>query len=240
MDVISPKYLMAMPLHAVTEVHGEAGLRQRFTLEIERFPAEQQARIRGALDLATELHRDDRRTREPYINHLLRSATRVIRHYQVDDADVVIATLLHDSVEDHAEDLAGGRLGDPTETALGVIADRFGSRVADLVRAVTNPEYDDDRDHHVQYREHVAESLEHNPWARVVKVSDFTDNGVGLIHTTPGPKLHKLARKYRPVVPILRDMVTRPDTPLADEVKQRIIEQLDLAEMRFDAILGPP
>jgi (p)ppGpp synthase/HD superfamily hydrolase len=236
-DVVSPKYLLTMPLHAVTEIHGEAGLRQRFLLEIDKFSDEQQIRIREALDLATELHRDDRRTREPYLNHLLRSATRVIRHYQVDDIDVVIATVLHDSVEDHAEELAGGRPGDPTEAALDVIAERFGDRVADLVRAVTNPEYDDDRDHHVQYREHVAESLEHNPWARVVKVSDFTDNGVGLIHTTPGPKLHKLARKYRPVVPILRDMVTRPDTPLADEVKQRIIEQLDLAEMRFDAIL---
>ena len=144
------------------------------------------------------------------MNHLLRSATRVIRHYQVDDVDVVIATLLHDAVEDHAEEIAGDRPGDPTEAALAVIAERFGPRVADLVRAVTNPEYDDDRDHHVQYREHVADSLEDNPWARVVKVSDFTDNGVGLIHTMPGPKLHKLANKYRPLVPILRDMVEPP------------------------------
>jgi hypothetical protein len=132
----------------------------------------------------------------------------------------------------------GDRPGDPTEAALAVIAERFGPRVADLVRAVTNPTYDDDRDHHVQYREHVAHSLEHNPWARVVKLSDFTDNGVGLIHTTPGPKLNKLANKYRPLVPILRDMVTRPDTPLADEVKLYISEQLDVAEERFDAILG--
>ncbi len=240
MDAVAPQYLMTMPLHAVTEVHGEAGLRQRFGLEIAKFPDEQQVRIREALTLATELHRDDRRTREPYMNHLLRSATRVIRHYQVDDVDVVIATLLHDSVEDHAEEIAGDRSGDPTEVALAVIAERFGPRVAELVRAVTNPEYDDDRDHHVQYREHVAHSLEDNPWARVVKLSDFTDNGVGLIHTLPGPKLHKLASKYRPLLPILRDMVSRPDTPLSDEVKERIFEQLDLAEVRFDAILGSP
>ena len=30
--------------------------------------------------------------------------------------------------------------------------------------------------------------------ARVIKVPDFTDNAVGLFHTT-GPKLHSLARK---------------------------------------------
>jgi hypothetical protein len=31
-------------------------------------------------------------------------------------------------------------------------------------------------------------------WARVIKVSDFTHNAVGLLHTT-GPKLRSLARK---------------------------------------------
>jgi hypothetical protein len=33
-------------------------------------------------------------------------------------------------------------------------------------------------------------------------------------------------------------MVTRPDTPLSDAVKLYISEQLDVAEERFDAILG--
>ena len=33
----------------------------------------------------------------------------------------------------------------------------------------------------------VTASLHATPWARVIKVSDFTDNAVGLIHTT-GPK----------------------------------------------------
>ena len=37
MDAVAPQYLMTMPLHAVTEVHGEAGLRQRFGLEIASF-----------------------------------------------------------------------------------------------------------------------------------------------------------------------------------------------------------
>ena len=49
MDAVAPQYLMTMPLHAVTEVHGEAGLRQRFGLEIAKFPDEQQVRIREAL-----------------------------------------------------------------------------------------------------------------------------------------------------------------------------------------------
>jgi hypothetical protein len=111
--------------------------------------------------------------------------------------------------------------------------------VAALVAAVTNPEYDPDRDRDEQYRAHLAESLDREPWARVIKVSDFTDNGVGVIHST-GDKVHRSARKYRPLVPLFRDLVTRPDTPLAAEVRTHILGQLDLAEQRFAAILDGP
>ena len=65
--------------------------------------------------------------------------------------------------------------------------------------------------------------------------SDFTDNGAGLVHMT-GPKLDKLASKYAPLVPILREMIARPDTPLSDDAKGRIFDQLDRAAGRFDAI----
>ena len=77
-----------------------------------------------------------------------------------------------------------------------MLAAEFGPRVAELVAAVTNPEYAPDRDTHEQYREHVADSLRRNPWARVIKASDFTDNGVGLIHTT-GPRLQQARREVR-------------------------------------------
>src|SRR5262249_51182470 len=97
-------------------------------------------------------------------------------------------------------------------------------------------EYDPSYSKHEQYREHVRESLDREPWARVIKVSDFTDNGVGVIHTT-GPKVERSATKYRPMVPVLRELVGRPDTPLSRYVKQRIFQSLALAEERFAAIL---
>lgn len=55
------------------------------------------------------------------------------------------------------------------------------------------------------------------------------------MHTT-GPKLSTLARKYRPLVPVLREFILRPDTPLDSDVKQMIAGQLDNAEDRFAAI----
>jgi len=163
-------------------------------------------------------------------------AIRIISHYRVSDADVVCAALLHDAVEDHADGLAPG--GGQAE-ALTVLAGRFGPRVAGLVAAVTNPPYEPGRAEHEQYREHVAASLEASPWARVIKASDFTDNAVGLIHTT-GPRLEKLAGKYAPLVPALRELILRPDTPLDTDVKQHIAAQLDTAAARFSAIWPGP
>ncbi|MEU8814661.1 HD domain-containing protein [Actinoplanes sp. NPDC048796] len=236
---MAPRMLLSMPLHAITEVYGEAGLRERLLLELESFPAGERERLGEALELAAKLHADDRRVREPYLNHLLRVAIRIIKYYGVRDVDVLTAALLHDAVEDHPAELAGRSSGthqELTDAAIAELARRFGPRTAELVRSVTNPEYDRDRDRHEQYRQHVADSLERDPWARVIKVSDFTDNGVGVVHTTP-EKAFKAAVKYRPLVPKLRELVGRPDTPLSIAAKDHILDQLDLAEERFAAIL---
>jgi hypothetical protein len=245
MDSDQRRLLATMPLHAITSTYGEAGLRERFALEIASWPHAERIRLERALDLATRLHAHDRRDTEPYVNHLLRVAIRIMSHYGVRDADVVCAALLHDAVEDHAEELAR-RAGDADgrdrapgarQAAVMALAAEFGPRVAELVAAVTNPSYAPDRDAHEQYREHVADSLQGSPWARVIKASDFTDNGAGLIHTT-GPRLRSLAAKYAPLVPVLRDLITRADTPLDAAAKERILAQLDRAADRFAAIRG--
>jgi (p)ppGpp synthase/HD superfamily hydrolase len=100
--------LAAAPLHAITALHGEYGLRERFAIEIASFPGADRQQLERALDLSAALHAADRRQREPYVNHLLRVAIRIITHDKVQDADVICAVLLHDAVEDHAADLAPG------------------------------------------------------------------------------------------------------------------------------------
>jgi HD domain len=256
------RLLATMPLHAITSTYGEPGLRDRFAVEIASWAEADRRRLERALDLASRLHAGDHRDTEPYVNHLLRVAIRIMSHYGVHDTDVVCAALLHDAVEDHAADLAArgggadlaacgggadlaacsggadltGGLADQ-QAALAVLAAEFGPRVAELVGVVTNPPYAPDRDQDEQYREHVADGLRDNPWARVIKASDFTDNGVGLIHTT-GPRLYRLAGKYAPLVPVLRDLIARPDTPLDAAVKEHILAQLDRAADRFAALQG--
>ena len=242
MEGIEREYLKIMPIHAVTEVYGVDGLRALFEVESEAFPDEERATLLRAERVASRLHAADKRVREPYANHLLRVAIRIIRHYEVRDPEVVVAALLHDAVEDHPDDLAdlagaAERAEGSRYAALAVLRRAFSPRVAELIEAVTNPDYDPARDKREQYREHVVASLEVNPWARVIKLSDFTDNGVGIIHTT-GPKVRKASAKYAPLVPQLREFALRQDTPLSDDAKAHIVKQLDLAEARFRVILG--
>ena len=103
-----------------------------------------------------------------------------------------------------------------------MLAGRFGDRTAALVAAVTHPEWEPSRDKHEQYREHVLASPHASLRARVIKASDFTGNAVDIIHLA-GPKPSKKVGKYGPLVPALRDLILRPDTPLETDVKDMIV-----------------
>src|SRR5271154_4199632 len=85
MDGDQQRLLATMPLHAITSTYGEAGLRNRFAVEIASWADADRRRLERALDLAGRLHAGDRRDREPYVNHLLRGAIRIMSHYGVRD-----------------------------------------------------------------------------------------------------------------------------------------------------------
>jgi (p)ppGpp synthase/HD superfamily hydrolase len=232
--------LLVMPLHAVTEIHGQPGLSRRLALELRPLPAGDRHLVEDAAAWATLLHAEQRRTREPYANHLLRVALRILCYYRINDPEVLAAALLHDAVEDQPWAMTGRPTGHgppPRDEAFAVLTTRYGARVARLVRAVTNPEYEPGADRTREYLDHLATALDREPWARVLKLSDFTDNGVGIIHTV-GPKVHRSARKYTGAVPVLRELLARADTPLEPAVKEHIHRQLDLADRRFAAILA--
>ena len=236
---VSAAQLRIMPLHAVTEVYGQAGLRRRLALELHRLPEGDRGAVSGAARWAARLHEGQCRSREPFINHPVRVTLRMMCHYQVIDPEVLIAGLLHDVVEDQPWAVAGvsGHGPPPVAEALAVIAARYGPRVARLVAALTEPVRPAGVDRIGYYVNHLRVALDAQPWARVIKLSDFTDNGVGIIHSV-GPVVTRSARKYSAAVPVLRELLDRPDTPLPPPVKDHIRGQLDVARWRFAAILA--
>jgi hypothetical protein len=105
---VGRRLLAAMPPRAVTGCYGQDGPRERLLIEAGRLPAAGRGRVMVALEWMGRLHARDRRQREPYACHRLRVAIRVLSHYRAGDTDVACAALLHDTVEDHAGELAPG------------------------------------------------------------------------------------------------------------------------------------
>ena len=97
---------------------------------------------------------------EPYINHPLDVANLLANVGGVDDVDVLIAAILHDTVED---------VGVTREE----IAERFGERVAGIVMEVTD-------DKSLPKAERKRQQVEHaprlSPEAKLVKLGDKISN----------------------------------------------------------------
>ncbi len=86
------------------------------------------ARLLKALAFAASKHRDQRRKdteASPYINHCIAVATMLALEGGVTDEELLIATILHDTVED-------------TRTTFAELQECFGATAAALVREVTD------------------------------------------------------------------------------------------------------
>ena len=108
-------------------------------------------------------------TAEPYINHPLEVANLLANVGGVDDIDVLIAAMLHDTVED---------VGVKKEE----IAERFGERVAGIVMEVTD-------DKSLPKEERKRLQVEHaphlSPEAKLVKLGDKISNIADVTNNPP-------------------------------------------------------
>ena len=91
-------------------------------------PTSELARLLDAVAFSADRHRNQRRKdaeASPYINHPIALARLIAADGGVTDVEVLMAAILHDTVED-------------TNTSLQELRDRFGDRVAGIVSEVTD------------------------------------------------------------------------------------------------------
>jgi len=222
-----------MPLHEISVKLGTSGLIERYNIEIAELPEETQWQVNQAFLSAAEWHKDQQRTNGPYLDHILRVSLRVLCHYGIKDPDILAAALLHDSIEDQCYKIVGHDKATPEE-ALAEISKRFNPRVSRLLKALTNPPGHISRD---EYDAHVRQNLLDEPDAVPIKISDFTDNAVGIFWTVGEEKKIKLAGKYLPLVDFYRDLITSGHYQFNDIAKAKILKQLNDGEMRMRDIL---
>lgn len=119
--------------------------------------------ILDAACFAADRHRAQRRKdadASPYINHPLALADILAREGGVEDARVLAAALLHDTVED-------------TETSIEEIETRFGKRVATIVAEVTD---DKSLPKAERKRLQVVKAASKSTGAKLVKLADKISN----------------------------------------------------------------
>ncbi len=119
--------------------------------------------ILDAASFAAARHSQQRRKdadASPYINHPLALADILAREGGVEDATVIAAALLHDTVED-------------TETSIEEIEERFGEPVASIVAEVTD---DKSLPKAERKRLQVVKSVTKSHGAKLVKLADKTAN----------------------------------------------------------------
>lgn len=141
------------------------------------------ARLLDAIHFAAQRHRDQRRKdREasPYINHPVALAQLLAVDVGIDDQDVLIAAILHDTVED-------------TETTLEELRQRFGETVAGIVGEVTD---DKALPKHRRKALQVEHAPHKSPGAALVKLADKICNLRDIANSPPADWSLQRRREY--------------------------------------------
>ncbi|MBM4005520.1 MAG: bifunctional (p)ppGpp synthetase/guanosine-3',5'-bis(diphosphate) 3'-pyrophosphohydrolase [Planctomycetes bacterium] len=129
-------------------------------------------RLLKAMKFAAEKHARQRRKNSeatPYINHPIEVAEHLARVGRIADEDILVAALLHDTVED-------------TQTTFEEIAESFGARVAGIVRECTD---DKSLEKVERKRLQVVNAPRKSPEAKCVKIADKTCNLASILTDPP-------------------------------------------------------
>lgn len=147
-------------------------------------------RLTQAYDFACRTHAAQRRkgaNAEPYVNHLAEVAHLVAQATRGADENLIIAALLHDTVEDQGTDTKG-----PDGVTREKLVEMFGEDVAALVMEVTDDKTlpkDERKRLQIEHAVHISAR------ARILKIADKTSNLRAVQHSPP-PWPHARKQRY--------------------------------------------
>jgi len=166
--------------------------------------------VARALDFAARKHAGQRRKglmAEPYVNHLTEVALLLAETTDGDDPALVMAGLLHDTIED-------------TDTTRDELAGVFGEDVASLVAEVTD---DTSLDRESRKRIQVETATAKSRRARIIKIADKVANLRSIAESPPVGWSPRRKREYvawaREVVAACGDTNSRLEKLFDDAVR---------------------
>lgn len=129
-------------------------------------------KVTKAMFFAAKKHADQRRkgaSEEPYVNHLAEVADMLAKHTNGENSDLVVAGILHDTLED-------------TKTTYAELTREFGENIADIVRECT----DDKSLPKAERKRLQALNAPHkSDNARMVKMADKISNLNSILNSPP-------------------------------------------------------
>jgi GTP diphosphokinase / guanosine-3',5'-bis(diphosphate) 3'-diphosphatase len=146
-------------------------------------PSDAVTTVLKAAQFAARKHKDQRRkdaASSPYINHPLSLANILREEGKVDDVRVIVAALLHDTIED-------------TETDYDEIRGLFGNEVAEIVAEVTDIKWLKKRS---RKRLQVSKAARASSGAKLVKLADKISNLRDVIASPPADWTIERKREY--------------------------------------------
>lgn len=174
------------------EDHGS--FMQRFRLKVTQTDIE---RLDFAYDMAKYGHRNQfRESGARYFEHVRATAIILVDELGVTDAEVIIAALLHDMLEDSF-------LLTPDRIKV-----TFGERVATLVSAVTKPKkcdlrFTSDHERHLWYFKQLKTS---SPEAKLLKLADRLQNMRTLDSCSSEKQSRKITETREVYLPLIADI----------------------------------
>ena len=171
-------------------------------------------RLLHAAHFSADKHRDQRRKgirNTPYINHPLEVAERLNRIGGIEDATILIAAILHDTIED-------------TETTETELATLFGPQIATIVA-----ELSENKALHWTERKRIEidDAAHLSPAGKLIKLSDKTSNVDDTVTNPPADWTLARRRDYLIFAEKVADNC-RGQNPALDAEFDRVLSQARL------------
>lgn len=164
-----------------------------------------------AISFAARAHQGQLRKdgRTPYVSHVYRACLIVRQIFGVDDASVLMAAVLHDTVED-------------TTTDFDDLEEQFGSEIAGWVAALSKDKRLPEAEREKAYETQLSQS----PWqVKICKLADIFDNLMDSVHTPEDKQARTIRNAHRYLASLKTNLPAEARGPW--DVVNRLLAEFD-------------
>jgi len=207
---------------------------------VERLDLDEEGKrlIEFAKRIAIAFHVEDvRASGEPYLNHVLNVALRVLVDFKEKDPNVIAAALIHDVVEDHEAEVTmqvgPSKTGSDRRRSLAATWVTLNIRISRLVNLLSKEPTNVNEELSALEAEEVkissyltyVEKVASSPQAFMIKVADLMDNALNLSSVKDHKWRFWLSRKYLPVLQFVSNRLMEEDITIDQDIKNNINSQ---------------